>query len=619
MRHPVPAALSVIAALAVLAGPCAAPIIAEEAPPGKPAALPPFEIRISETANIIHWIDNLAGASRGKTIRTYRRTWQQRHGPPTRAESDRLRRWGELRDKEIGPPRGEPLNASGCLPQMEESRSWRQEFIQRSYDAPSVPAFLESLRDRLDVDEIVELGEIIDLFGPRVLKIWESMGYLRKFEERFRKYLDQSELRPFLGEVARFLEVDPSAFPPGRIHLMAVPEESATFATAIGRDLMMEIRPGDGPEQQIQVIAHETTHYLWQMLSPERRDALARRVYAGSPRGPVLWELLREGLPTAIGQGLAEKRLTRRRFGFQYVWYHLAPIDHFAKEIFPVVESAMDQGKTFAEAVAAHLDRAGDGSAPARAGRDGGDSVDLRRGGAHGNDVAESHEQEGPAGYREPNAPGEYLYEGLHLIGEGMLPAYGRILQVNPVRHRWAYPIADPAGTAMLDRYACLGGLAFVGPAELADPSRLPAVIARALRLPSDKATVEAADASGAHVAASEGGSSPAQAGEETDPTREPSARATADPGAAGSSRRQVDLELSAPSGNSPLDGIEPHSTTPPPPARSGIHVIRRPGGGVIVTLVAARPEDVIPLAELYLGLRLLPESPVWLESRPPE
>jgi hypothetical protein len=171
----------------------------------------------------------------------------------------------------------------------------------------------------------------------------------------------------------------------------------------------------------------------------------------------------------------------------------------------------------------------------------------------------------------------------------------------------------------MLDRYACLGGLAFVGPAELADPSRLPAVIARALRLPSDKATVEAADASGAHVAASEGGSSPAQAGEETDSTREPSALATADPGAAGSSRRQVDLELSAPSGNSPLDGIEPHSTTPPPPARSGIHVIRRPGGGVIVTLVAARPEDVIPLAELYLGLRLLPESPVWLESRPPE
>lgn len=579
MRRSAPLSLLLTASLA------AGPIFAKEEAGGKPPHFPPFEISVSRVANLVHWIDNLAGSSRGKTIRTYRRYWQRRFGGPTPSETDLLRRWSEIRYKpeQDGPLR--PLNERGCLPQVEDPLPWRHVFLLRSYEAPSVEAFLEALSDHLDGEEIRELEEIIDAFEPRFDKVWRSMGFLRRFEGRFRRYLEQSDLRPFLGEVARFLEVDPGAFPPGRIHLMALPQESATFATAIGRDLMMEIRPGDGPREQIQVIAHETTHYLWQMIPPDRMDDLARQVHAASSRGAVVWALLREGLPTAVGQGLAEARLAPGRFGFQYAWYHMRHIDRFAKEIYPLVERGIASGGTFAESMASSVGRIPSGSMPV------------------------------------PHAPGEHLVEAVHLLGEETLPAYARVMQRNPARHRWVFRAGDPAAGEMLERFQCLGGLAFVGPAEAAEPSRLPELF-RAALVQAPAASSPEGDEPQVHSAAGGEGAS-VRASPRSDPPTEGGEALPADSSSEGEDRQAPGPragELSAAEGGPPeaSPGGGENGTGPDPPLRSGIHVLRRPAGGLLIVLVAARSKDVIPVADLYLGLRRVPDGPVRLPAASP-
>lgn len=516
--------LSRAAALGLLAAMTAAPLAAapDRGEP-EPGPHPRFVISVSYVANLVHWVDNLAGSSGGKTVRTYRRYWQQRFGPPTPEELKLLRGWGALRMHPDPSPGTEPVNPGGCLPQVEEVPGRRQRFLLASYDAPTIPAFLEALGSTLEPAEVARVGRVLAAFEPRFRKVWEEVSYLHRFEERFRRFLRESELRPLLGRVARFLEVDPSEAPPGRIHLMALPQESATFATAIGRDLMMEIRPGDGPSEQVQVIAHETTHYFWQLIPPARRDRIAATVHAASPQGPVAWALLREGLPTAVGQGLADARLVPERFGMEFTWYHIATVDRFAKSIYPMVEEAIRTGKSFERDVAPRIGR-------------------------------------GESALAGEAAPSRYVEESMHLLGEGTLRAYSRILKRIPIRHRWVYPASSPEVAGFLERYACLGGLALVGPGEAADPSRLPALLRQALA-----------------------------------------------PGPEG------------PGGDGPVEGDAGRADGRPTPGalRSGVHVVRRPGGGLLFILVAAQEEDLIPVADLFLRLERPPERPAWLHPEP--
>jgi hypothetical protein len=469
----------------------------------------------SVAAPLIHWIDNLAGSSRGKTIRTYRRYWQERFGPPGEEERVLLQRWRDLRVKPVPIAQGEPRNADGCLPQIDDPPGWRQIFLLRSYDAPSVEVFLDSLEDHLNVSEIGALRRAIGAFEPRFAQVWREMAFLQRFEKRFRRYIQTSDLRPFLGEVARFLGVEPSAFPAGRIHLMALPGD----ASAIGRHLMMEVRPGDGPEEQIQVIAHETTHYLWQMMAPGRKDRLARQLHEASPAGPAVWALLHEGLPTAIGQGLSEARLAPRRFGLQYSWYHTPLIDRFAKEIYTVVEDAIRHKIPLEKEVITRIARSRVGMAMA------------------------------------DSPPGRFMEEVVHVLGEGIFPVYMKVTRETPARHRWLFPASDRESASFLRRYRCLSALIMLGPSEAAAPSRLP----EGIRPPPGAFADAAAD--------------------------------PADQDEKGRVKTALDAGL-----------------------RSGIHAVRRQGGGVLFYLVAASEADIQRVAERFLSLRRIPDGPVLLD-----
>jgi hypothetical protein len=451
-------------------------------------------------ANLVHWIDNLAGSSIGKTVRTYRIYWAGRFGSPTEQEKALLATWSEIRAKPVLRPGAKILNEQGCLPQSEHVPTWRNLFRVRSYEAESVDAFVESMAGDLTPREKQSLREVIETFRPRFDEAWEEMTFLRSFEIRLRRFLAESELRPYLGGVAGFFGVNPDPFPPGRIHLMALPGESGTHAQANGRHLLIEIRPNDTPREQVQVIAHETSHYLWQLLAPERNDAMALQVHETSAAGPVFWRLLREGLPTALGQGLALAEVAPMRFGFQYRWYHTDAHDSFAKAIYPMVASAFRAGEGVEDGVLEEIAR----------------------------------RVEGLHAIREA-VPVDYLMNVAFISGEGMFPAFREIRSRTFILNNWNYSAYSPEGEAFLERYGCLNGVVMLGPKEIGDPGALPELF------------------------------------------RPPEIAANGS-------------------------------------ARSSIRMVRRPGGGVLFYLTAAREEEIPRVAEAFLNLRRLPEEPVYLD-----
>jgi hypothetical protein len=72
-------------------------------------------------------------------------------------------------------------------------------------------------------------------------------------------------------------------------------------------------------------------------------------VASESSAGLAAWQVLKEALPTAIGQGLAYKRFLPERWSMEQPWYHLDLVDLYAKRLFPLVRETFENGGAFDE------------------------------------------------------------------------------------------------------------------------------------------------------------------------------------------------------------------------------------------------------------------------------
>jgi hypothetical protein len=332
-------------AMALLAGQTPGVESPAEAPPAT-ASPYPLEIRAPFDVGLFHWVDSLAGTSGGKTIPVYQEEFQKRFGDPSATDLAVLRSFRRARARHAGsrtgPSNGSPKRGSSAM-------------LQAFLEEGSLVGAVTLLAGQLPEPETVALKRALGHFQPRYRVLWDEATYMLKFLEKLDQPSQRQPIEQFLAEMARFLGVSPTAPPRPRLVFVPVPRGGGTHAQAVERNLLLEIRPGDSPLDQISVIAHENAHFLIDRIPEKRARRLEAAAVNAAPEGEEVWRLLREGLPTALGQGVARYRLQPRQFSETGNWYHIDDVDRLAKRIFPVVERAMDKGRTLDEDLVARL------------------------------------------------------------------------------------------------------------------------------------------------------------------------------------------------------------------------------------------------------------------------
>ena len=348
-----PAAHAPPAPAAAAAPPGSAP--PPEAPPGTPdgapAAPPAAKMRVvpvrlttevTRVASLVHFVDSLADTSGGKSVPAYRALWSARIGAPTEADRQALEAFRAARRSATAAARcNEPAPGS-----VNAARGWPTRFLYAMVDSRDLDSFLADIAPCLTPEESSGLAAALAQFEPGFDVFWREASWLPAFDRDFQEYLASGGLPLYLGEVARWFGVDPSEAPPPVISFVLLPAQGGTHAQELGRRLLVEIRPRDAPTDQVSVVAHEESHYLFYQMAPDRRAALEARALAAGPSGARVWRLLQEAIPTALGQGLAVARLKPEEFRPAMSWYHIPEIDALAHVIYPMVREGVGSGRT---------------------------------------------------------------------------------------------------------------------------------------------------------------------------------------------------------------------------------------------------------------------------------
>ena len=281
---------------------------------------------------LFHWIDSLAGTSAGKTVPAHREEFLRRFGPLTEEDRRQLHRFVAAR-----------------ADHRDRARS-SSAMLGRFCGSTSVESALAAVEPELGESSYADLSAALDWFRPKYERVWSEGRIPQAFLDGLRTDPGMRRLEKILARMVRFYGVDPKASPPPRIALVPVPDGHGTHAEAIGDVLLLEIRPGENLAEQASVIVHENAHFLWGLVPKERRARLAESVRALDGGAASTWSVFHEAIPTALGQGVADRAFRERDWSMDDEWYHTRDVDRCAKRIYPVVRAALDAGDVLDEA-----------------------------------------------------------------------------------------------------------------------------------------------------------------------------------------------------------------------------------------------------------------------------
>jgi hypothetical protein len=297
---------------------------------------------VTRVASLVHFVDSLADTSGGKSVPTYRALWAARIGAPTEQDRAALEAFRAARRSSTGAARcSEPAAGS-----VNARPGWPTRFLYTMIESRDLEGFMADVGPCLTAEESRGLESALLHFTPGFEEFWRESAWLPAFDRDFQDFLAAGRLPLYLGEVARWFGVDPGASPPPVISFVMLPATAGTHAQALGRRLLVEVRPLDTPDDQISVVAHEESHYLFEQIAPDRLAALEARAVAAGEDGAKVWLLLQEAIPTTLGQGLAVARLRPDAFRPNAAWYHRPEIDALAHVIYPLVRDGVDSGRT---------------------------------------------------------------------------------------------------------------------------------------------------------------------------------------------------------------------------------------------------------------------------------
>lgn len=298
----------------------------------------PLLVSVSHHAALFHWIDSLAGTSGGKTIPAHQKDFLSRFGNLTPSEIDLLQRFREARARDSARPLSGDREPRG-FPHLQHI------FLE----SEGMESALSRARSEMEENDFSVLREALDYFRPKYDAIWKDGSVVRRFLTRVRQDPGKKKLERLLSRMADAFEVDLSSVSSPRLVLVPVPSGHGTHATAIGSNLLVEVRSSDQLAEQASVIVHENAHFLFLNMNQEKRKSFELIVASTPSPAQEAWKFLHEALPTALGQGVADKKFRSGNWSQEMRWYHLDSVDAYAKAIYPLVRDRLQAKGKFDE------------------------------------------------------------------------------------------------------------------------------------------------------------------------------------------------------------------------------------------------------------------------------
>jgi hypothetical protein len=298
----------------------------------------PLEVHVSFPAALFHWLDSLAGLdgpgmTGGKTQSAHRQHFVRRLGPPGSLDQQNLQRFAEIRLRDIT-----------------ERDDDRIALALVFLEAPDLDAALAQVEGLIDPEDARALAETMAYFAPRYAEIWQGGEVPRRFLDKVLRSPRRDRLAALLARVQAFYGIESIEPPLPRLVLVPVNSGFGTHAQALGRNLLVEVRPHEGLAEEVAPIVHENAHFLFYRMEDERMERLRRVAESAGPHGADAWMMLLEALPTAIAQGVAWKQLGPSGWSLERSWYHVDAVDEYAKRLYPRVRNALKVGGRFDEA-----------------------------------------------------------------------------------------------------------------------------------------------------------------------------------------------------------------------------------------------------------------------------
>lgn len=178
--------------------------------------------------------------------------------------------------------------------------------------------------------------------------IWRPYApRLKQYGNRLMETWNSGKLSDLYSKVIKFYRAEWSANPVFTVHMMPIPAaKGRTSATVIDDAIILEslLDEKDLPGR-VGVIFHELCHSAYEAQTLEFQQQLDSWFSVNGSRYSLLAkDLMNEGLATALGNGLAYRRITGREDESE--WYNVEEIDQGAKAASELVRSYALVGKS---------------------------------------------------------------------------------------------------------------------------------------------------------------------------------------------------------------------------------------------------------------------------------